>query len=60
MLEYVPNTFASQKNEIYRRVFRYLDTSSDWQYSLLEMSNIPQELRKKMPEYLVWQKKGGE
>lgn len=56
VLKFVKGTDVEKQNEIYHHVFRYLDTSSDWQYSLYEFSSIPAGILDKTPEYLVWQK----
>lgn len=56
VLKLIPGVHEKNKEEILHRVFRYLDTSSDWQYSLYEYADIPAGILEKTPEYLVWQK----
>ena len=56
ILKFVSGTDDEKKEEVFHRVFRYLDTTSDWQYSLHEFGDVPAGILEKTPEYLVWQK----
>ena len=56
VLKFLLDTDEEKRYEIYHHVFRYLDTSSDWQYSLYEFEDIPAGILDQKPEYLVWRK----
>lgn len=59
VLKFDIGTKPEKKSEILHRVFRYLDTSSDWQYTLFEYYEVPKDLLANHPEFLVWQKTDG-
>ena len=44
------------QEQVMHRIFRYLDTCSDWQFSLFDYRNVPKGLVERVPDSCVYQR----
>ncbi len=56
VIRFLPDTEESTREEVLHRIFRYLDTSTDWQFSLFSYEEIPKGTVERVQNSCVFQK----
>lgn len=56
VIRFLPDTEESTREEVLHRIFRYLDTSTDWQFSLFSYEEVPRGTVERVPNSCVFQK----
>lgn len=56
VIRFLPEVPEETKQEVLHRIFCYLDTSTDWQFSLFSFEEVPKGLVERVPNSLVFKK----
>ena len=56
VIQFRPETSQEVQRDVLHQVFCYLDTCSDWQFSLFEYREIPRGLVERVPDSCVYQR----
>lgn len=56
VLKFFPDVSAEERSDIYHRIFRYLDTSTDWQFSLFDYANLEKSVLPKLEPFCIFHK----
>lgn len=56
VIRFLPDTSGETKQEVLHKIFRYLDTSTDWQFSLFDEADIQKGLVDRVENSCVFEK----
>ena len=56
VIQFRPETGEDVQRDVLHQIFSYLDTCSDWQFSLFEYREIPKGLVERVPDSCVYQR----
>ena len=56
VIRFLPQTGEEVQRDVLHQIFCYLDTCSDWQFSLFEYREIPKGLVERVPDSCVYQR----
>lgn len=56
VIRFLPQTSQEVQQEVMHQIFCYLDTCSDWQFSLFDHQEIPRGLVERVPDSCVYQR----
>ena len=56
VIRFRSDTDQEVQEQVMHRIFRYLDTCSDWQFSLFDYRNVPKGLVERVPDSCVYQR----
>ena len=56
VIRFLPETSEETKQEVLHQIFRYLDTSTDWQFSLFDEADVPKGLVERVEKSCVFEK----
>lgn len=56
VIRFLPETSEETKQEVLHQIFRYLDTSTDWQFSLFDEADVPKGLAERVENSCVFEK----
>ena len=57
VIRFLPGTPEDTRQQVLHKIFRYLDTSTDWQFSLFDEAEIPKGLTDRVENSCVFEKK---
>lgn len=56
VIRFLPETSEETKQEVLHQIFRYLDTSTDWQFSLFDETEVPKGIVERVENSCVFKK----
>ena len=56
VIRFQPETSEETKEQVLHQIFRYLDTSTDWQFSLFDEANIPKGIVERVENSCVFER----
>ena len=56
VIRFLPETSEETKQEVLHQIFRYLDTSTDWQFSLFDEADVPKGLVERVENSCVYER----